>query len=107
MIDTIQNYTDKDMSVTITEFRNDMGTNPLARSNSQILKILGSCYIVEYYSDTIAGKRLNIWRKALEKEDHYRKWIGIAETSDFDDDIRKEFEEITAKTCKQFDPMIE
>jgi len=105
MRDTIQNYTNSDMSVTITEFRNDMRTNPLG--SGQTLKVVGSCYVIEYYSDSIAGKRLQIWRKALEREKHWRKWLQIADSDDFNRNLRKRFEETSAKICKQFDPMID
>ena len=58
-------------NVTISEFKADMGKNPLG--DDPLVRKSGQTYIIEYYPDSIAGEQLQIYRKAKPSENHFRK----------------------------------
>lgn len=92
------------MNELVTEFHNDMDKNPLG--NEQRLKQVGN-YVLEYYGNSIAGERLQLFRKVKESENHFRKWKLIAETKDFRDysntDLKHTYEYLTEKDCVELD----
>jgi len=94
----------KNLTVKVSEFRKDMGKNPLG--DKPLVRKSGQKYIIEYYPDSIAGKQLQIFRKAKENEEHFRKWKMVAETKDFennDQSLREIFEDISPSTIRSLD----
>jgi hypothetical protein len=87
--------------VKVSEFRSEMGKNPLG--DKPLVRKSGKRYIIEYYPDSIAGKRLAVWRKAKPHENHFRKWKKVAETEDFEGNLSKRFQNLTPQECRDMD----
>lgn len=78
-----------------------MGKNPLG--NKPLVRKSGKKYIIEYYSDSIAGSKLQIWRKSKPWENHFRKWKKVSDFEDFDGNKRKRYENLTPSECRELD----
>jgi len=85
----------------VSEFKADMGKNPLG--DNQIVRTSGEIYIIEYYSDSIAGKQLQIYRKAKPHENHFRKWKKVSDFQDYDGDLLERFENLKPQEIRDMD----
>ena len=83
-----------------TEFKKDMGENPMG--NGQKIRQMGN-YIIEYYEDSFTFERnktksrLQVYRRANDNEDHFRKWKQICDFEDYDGNLWDLFNNITEK----------
>jgi hypothetical protein len=87
--------------VKVSEFRSDMGKNPLG--DKPLVRKSGKKYIIEYYPDSIAGSKLQIWRKAKPSENHFRKWKKVGDFEGFDGNKRVKYENLKPEDCRDID----
>lgn len=88
------------------EFINDMGKNPLG--SGQKVRQIGD-YILEYYKDSFSippekvNPRLQLYRKAKDSENHYRKWKQISQFEDYDGDLWELFNNVTLSELQELE----
>ena len=87
--------------VTISEFKDDMGKNPLG--DNPLVRKSGKEYIIEYYPDSIAGSQLQVYRKAKPNEDHFRKWKKVTDFQEYDGNLRTKFENLKPQEIRDMD----
>lgn len=97
-------------STTVQQFKKDMATNPLGtRAGIKRLGRPNGCtfpiYIVEHYSDSIAGPRVSIYRPRFKGESHFRDWVHIRDvTADMVGvmDLQQWYHDVTADDIAEF-----
>jgi len=99
----LKQMTDENLkTVSVQEFKQEMGKNPLG--SDPLVRKVGDCYILEYYPDSIGNVgRLQLFRKALEQENHFRTWKQVSDFQDYDGDLKELFRRIDVSDCSERD----